>query len=215
VFGRSPDPIGRSPPPTRCLRLDRAQMYERRRRQDSTTGLGTSSSLAFPNVCQEKASYDSTPVCSADLTGPACSETGAHWSTTPSAGPRWGVGDGRLHGLSGGYTWVLLNRRLCPSATARRDVTDVVNSAGGKIPGHLKLPQHAGLLVLPSQAASRRRPSHRPRQYRQTTINSYKSFREFGIVQGAPEAAGLLGFATYVLAHAPVRRACADRVVLA
>ena len=45
------------------------------------TGLGTSSvALAVRKVAQEKGLIDiNTGAASADLTGPACSETGAHW----------------------------------------------------------------------------------------------------------------------------------------
>src|SRR3954465_3295830 len=46
------------------------------------TGLGTSSvALAVRKVAQEKGKIDlNTGAGSADLTGPACSETGAHWA---------------------------------------------------------------------------------------------------------------------------------------
>ncbi len=45
------------------------------------TGLGTSSvALAVRKISQEKGMIDiNTGAASADLTGPACSETGAHW----------------------------------------------------------------------------------------------------------------------------------------
>ena len=45
------------------------------------TGLGTSSvALAVRKIAQEKGLIDiNTGAASADLTGPACSETGAHW----------------------------------------------------------------------------------------------------------------------------------------
>ena len=45
------------------------------------TGLGTSSvALAVRKISQEKGLIDIiTGAASADLTGPACSETGAHW----------------------------------------------------------------------------------------------------------------------------------------
>ncbi|MFK5108510.1 ABC transporter substrate-binding protein, partial [Klebsiella pneumoniae] len=45
------------------------------------TGIGTSSvALAVRKIAQEKGKIDiNTGAASADLTGPACSETGAHW----------------------------------------------------------------------------------------------------------------------------------------
>ena len=54
------------------------------------TGLGTSSvALAVRKISQEKGMIDIvTGAASADLTGPACSETGAHWAMTPTLSPR-------------------------------------------------------------------------------------------------------------------------------
>ncbi len=71
------------------------------------TGLGTSSvALAVRKIAQEKGLIDiNTGAASADLTGPACSETGAHWVYDTYAlahvtGERHGEGRAAIPGTS-------------------------------------------------------------------------------------------------------------------
>ncbi len=75
------------------------------------TGLGTSSvALAVRKVSQEKGMIDiNTGAASADLTGPACSETGAHWVYDTYALAHV---TGERHGQGGRRHLVLPHRRL-------------------------------------------------------------------------------------------------------
>ena len=86
------------------------------------TGIGTSSvALAVRKIAQEKGKIDiNTGAASADLTGPACSETGAHWVYDTYALAKV---TGSAHRQGRRRHLVLPHRRLRvrPRARARRD----------------------------------------------------------------------------------------------
>src|SRR6266404_4037004 len=94
------------------------------------TGLGTSSvALAVRKIAQETGIIDiNTGAASADLTGPACSETGAHWvyDTYSLAHVT-----GSAMVKAGGDSWYFLTADYAFGHALERDVSEVVKAAGG------------------------------------------------------------------------------------
>jgi branched-chain amino acid transport system substrate-binding protein len=162
------------------------------------TGLGTSSvALAVRKVSQEKGQIDiNTGAASADLTGPACSETGAHWVYDTYALAHV-TGDAMVK--AGGDSWFFLTADYAFGHSLERDVTEVVKAAGGKVVGSVKHPlstQDFSSFLL--QAQSSKAKVIGLANAGQDTINSIKQAGEFGIVKGGQKLAGLLVFATDV-----------------
>jgi len=162
------------------------------------TGLGTSSvALAVRKVSQEKGQIDiNTGAASADLTGPACSETGAHWVYDTYALAHV-TGDAMVK--AGGDSWFFLTADYAFGHALERDVTEVVKAAGGKVLGSVKHPlstQDFSSFLL--QAQSSKAKVIGLAKAGQDTINSIKQAGEFGIVKGGQKLAGLLVFATDV-----------------
>ena len=162
------------------------------------TGLGTSSvALAVRKVSQEKGQIDiNTGAASADLTGPACSETGAHWVYDTYALAHV-TGDAMVK--AGGDSWFFLTADYAFGHALERDVTEVVKAAGGKVLGSVKHPlstQDFSSFLL--QAQSSKAKVIGLANAGQDTINSIKQAGEFGIVKGGQKLAGLLVFATDV-----------------
>jgi|HubBroStandDraft_3_1064219.scaffolds.fasta_scaffold05191_2 branched-chain amino acid transport system substrate-binding protein len=162
------------------------------------TGLGTSSvALAVRKVSQEKGQIDiNTGAASADLTGPACSETGAHWVYDTYALAHV-TGDAMVK--AGGDTWFFLTADYAFGHALERDVTEVVKAAGGKVLGSVKHPlstQDFSSFLLQAQASKAKVIGLA--NAGQDTINSIKQAGEFGIVKGGQKLAGLLVFATDV-----------------
>jgi branched-chain amino acid transport system substrate-binding protein len=162
------------------------------------TGLGTSSvALAVRKVSQEKGMIDiNTGAASSDLTGPACSETGAHWvyytyslaHVTGSAMVK-----------AGGDSWFFLTADYAFGHALERDVSQVVTESGGKVLGAVRHPlstQDFSSFLL--QAQSSKAKVVGLANAGQDTINSIKQAGEFGIVKGGQKLAGLLVFATDV-----------------
>jgi branched-chain amino acid transport system substrate-binding protein len=162
------------------------------------TGLGTSSvALAVRKVSQEKGLIDiNTGAASADLTGPACSETGAHWVYDTYALAHV-TGDAMVK--AGGDSWFFLTADYAFGHALERDVSEVVKAAGGKVLGGVKHPlstQDFSSFLL--QAQSSKAKVIGLANAGQDTINSIKQAGEFGIVKGGQKLAGLLVFATDV-----------------
>jgi branched-chain amino acid transport system substrate-binding protein len=162
------------------------------------TGLGTSSvALAVRKIAQEKGLIDiNTGAASADLTGPACSETGAHWVYDTYALAHV---TGQAMVKAGGDSWYFLTADYAFGHALERDVTDVVKAAGGKVLGSVKHPlstQDFSSFLLQAQASKAKVIGLA--NAGQDTINSIKQAGEFGIVKGGQKLAGLLVFATDV-----------------
>lgn len=162
------------------------------------TGLGTSSvALAVRKISQEKGVIDIiTGAASADLTGPACSETGAHWVYDTYALAQV---TGSALVKSGGDSWYFLTADYAFGHALERDVTAVVKAAGGKVLGGVKHPlstQDFSSFLL--QAQSSKAKVIGLANAGQDTINSIKQAGEFGITKGGQKLAGLLVFATDV-----------------
>src|SRR3984893_13624456 len=89
------------------------------------TGLGTSSvALAVRKISQEKGQIDiNTGAASSDLSGPACSETGAHWVYDTYALAH--VTGGAMV-KAGGDSWYFLTADYAFGHALERDVSQVV-----------------------------------------------------------------------------------------
>jgi branched-chain amino acid transport system substrate-binding protein len=162
------------------------------------TGLGTSSvALAVRKVSQEKGMIDiNTGAASADLTGPACSETGAHWVYDTYALAHV---TGSAMVKAGGESWFFLTADYAFGHALERDVTAVVLESGGKVLGGVKHPlstQDFSSFLLQAQTSKAKVIGLA--NAGQDTINSIKQAGEFGIVKGGQKLAGLLVFATDV-----------------
>jgi branched-chain amino acid transport system substrate-binding protein len=162
------------------------------------TGIGTSSvALAVRKIAQEKGKIDiNTGAASADLTGPACSETGAHWVYDTYALAKV-TGGAIVKG--GGDSWYFLTADYAFGHALERDVTAVVTAAGGKVLGGVKHPlstQDFSSFLLQAQASKAKIIGLA--NAGQDTINSIKQAGEFGIVKGGQRLAGLLVFSTDV-----------------
>ena len=162
------------------------------------TGLGTSSvALAVRKIAQEKGLIDiNTGAASSDLTGPACSETGAHWVyDTYSLAHVTGSAVVK----AGGDSWFFLTADYAFGHALERDVSEVVKAAGGKVLGGVKHPldtQDFSSFLLQAQASKAKIIGLA--NAGQNTINSIKQGGEFGIVKGGQKFAGLLVFSTDV-----------------
>ena len=162
------------------------------------TGLGTSSvALAVRKISQEKGLIDiNTGAASADLTGPACSATGAHWVYDTYALAHV---TGEALVKAGGDSWFFLTADYAFGHALERDVSAVVKEAGGKVVGGVRHPlstQDFSSFLLQAQASKAKVIGLA--NAGQDTINSIKQAGEFGIVKGGQKLAGLLVFATDV-----------------
>src|ERR1700741_3386920 len=162
------------------------------------TGIGTSSvALAVRKIAQEKGLIDiNTGAASADLTGPACSETGAHWVYDTYALAKV-TGGAIVKG--GGDSWYFLTADYAFGHALERDVTAVVQAAGGKVLGGVRHPlstQDFSSFLL--QAQSSKAKIIGLANAGQDTINSIQQAGEVGIVKGGQRLAGLLVFSTDV-----------------
>ncbi len=162
------------------------------------TGLGTSSvALAVRKISQEKGLIDiNTGAASADLTGPSCSETGAHWVYDTYALAHV---TGQAMVKAGGDSWYFLTADYAFGHALERDVTEVVKASGGKVLGSVRHPlstQDFSSFLLQAQASKAKVIGLA--NAGQDTINSIKQAGEFGITKAGQKLAGLLVFATDV-----------------
>ena len=137
-----------------------------------------------------------TGAASADLTGPACSETGAHWVYDTYALAKV-TGGAIVKG--GGDSWYFLTADYAFGHALERDVTAVVTASGGKVLGGVRHPlstQDFSSFLLQAQASKAKIIGLA--NAGQDTINSIKQAGEFGIVKGGQRLAGLLVFSTDV-----------------
>src|SRR5476651_2503553 len=162
------------------------------------TGLGTSSvALAVRKISQEKGQIDiNTGAASSDLSGPACSETGAHWVYDTYALAH--VTGGAMV-KAGGDSWYFLTADYAFGHALERDVSQVVTDSGGKVLGAVRHPlstQDFSSFLLQAQASKAKVIGLA--NAGQDTVNAIKQAGEFGIVKGGQKLAGLLVFATDV-----------------
>jgi len=164
------------------------------------TGIGTSSvALAVRKIAQEKGRIDiNSGAASADLTGPACSPTGAHWTYDTFALAK--VTGGAVV-KDGGESWYFLTADYAFGHALERDVTAVVKAAGGKVVGGVRHPlstlDFSSFLL---QAQSSKAKIIGLANAGNDTINAIKQAGDFGIVKAGQRLAGLLVFSTDVQA---------------
>src|SRR6478735_8846692 len=162
------------------------------------SGLDTSSvGLAVRKVAQEKGQIDlNVGSATADLTGPSCSATGAHWVYDTYALAQV---TGSAVVKDGGDTWFFITADYAFGKSMEDQATAVIKAAGGKVLGGVKHPlstQDFSSFMLQAQASKAKIVGLA--NAGQDTINSIKQAGEFGIVKGGQKLAGLLVFATDV-----------------
>ena len=136
---------------------------------------------------------------SADLTGPACSATGAHWVYDTYALAQRAPAAAVVK--DGGDTWFFLTADYAFGQALERDATTVIKAAGGKVLGDVRHPlstQDFSSFLLQAQASKAKIVGLA--NAGRDTINAIKQAGEFGLSQGGQQLAGLLIFVTDVQA---------------
>jgi len=162
------------------------------------TGIDTSSvALAVRKVAQEKHKIDlNVGAGTADLTGPACSETGAHWVFDTYALAHV---TGSAVVKSGGDSWFFVTADYAFGKSLEDETAAVVKAAGGKVVGDVKHPistQDFSSFMLQAQASKAKIIGLA--NAGMDTVNSIKQAAEFGLVSGGQKLAALLMFANDV-----------------
>ena len=158
------------------------------------SGLDTSSvGLAVRKVAQEKGQIDlNVGSATADLTGPACSETGAHWVYDTYALAHV-TGDAVVK--DGGDTWFFVTADYAFGKSMEDEATKVIKAAGGKVVGDIKHPlstQDFSSFMLQAQASKAKIIGLA--NAGMDTVNAIKQAGEFGLVKGGQRVAALLIF---------------------
>ena len=158
------------------------------------SGLDTSSvGLAVRKVAQEKGQIDlNVGSATADLSGPACSATGAHWSYDTYALAHV---TGSAVVKDGGDTWFFVTADYAFGKSMEDEATKVVTAAGGKVIGGVKHPintQDFSSYMLQAQASKAKIIGIA--NAGGDTINAIKQGGEFGLVKGGQRLAALLVF---------------------
>jgi branched-chain amino acid transport system substrate-binding protein len=158
------------------------------------SGLDTSSvGLAVRKVAQEKGQIDlNVGSATADLTGPACSPTGAHWVYDTYALAHV-TGDALVR--NGGETWFFVTADYAFGKSMEDEATKVIKAAGGKVLGDVRHPlstQDFSSFMLQAQASKAKIIGLA--NAGMDTVNAIKQAGEFGLVQGGQRVAALLIF---------------------
>jgi branched-chain amino acid transport system substrate-binding protein len=158
------------------------------------SGLDTSSvGLAVRKVAQEKGQIDlNVGSATADLTGPACSATGAHWVYDTYALAHV-TGDAVVK--NGGDTWFFVTADYAFGKSMEDEATKVIKAAGGKVVGDVKHPlstQDFSSFMLQAQASKAKIIGLA--NAGMDTVNAIKQAGEFGLIKGGQRVAALLIF---------------------
>ena len=158
------------------------------------SGIDTSSvGLAVRKVAQEKGQIDlNVGSATADLTGPACSATGAHWSYDTYALAHV---TGEAVVKDGGDTWFFVTADYNFGKSMEDQASAVVKAAGGKVLGGVKHPistQDFSSFMLQAQASKAKIIGLA--NAGMDTVNAIKQAGEFGLVKGGQRVAALLVF---------------------
>jgi len=164
------------------------------------SGIDTSSvGLAVRKVAQEKGQIDlNVGSATADLTGPACSATGAHWVYDTYALAHV---TGSAVVKDGGDTWFFVTADYAFGKSMEDEATKVITAAGGKVIGGVKHPistQDFSSFILQAQASKAKIVGLA--NAGGDTINAIKQAGEFGLVKGGQRIAALLIFESDVQA---------------
>jgi branched-chain amino acid transport system substrate-binding protein len=158
------------------------------------SGLDTSSvGLAVRKVAQEKGQIDlNVGSASADLTGPACSATGAHWVYDTYALAHV---TGSAVVKTGGDSWFFITADYAFGKSMEEETTKIIKAAGGKVLGGVKHPlstQDFSSYILQAQASKAKIIGLA--NAGMDTVNAIKQAAEFGIVKGGQRIAALIVF---------------------
>jgi branched-chain amino acid transport system substrate-binding protein len=127
-----------------------------------------------------------------DLTGKACAPTGLHWVYNTVA---LANGTGSAVVKAGGDTWFFITADYAFGHALERDTTAVVEKAGGKVLGAVKVPlNNSDFSSFLLQAQASKAKIIGLANAGGDTQNSIKQAAEFGIVSGGQKLAGLLAF---------------------
>jgi branched-chain amino acid transport system substrate-binding protein len=165
---------------------------------DMITDVPTSSvALAVNEVSREKKKIVLfTGPATSDLTGPKCNAYAASWVYDTYALAH--VTGGAVV-KAGGNSWFFVTADYAFGHALERDTAAVVEAAGGKVLGDVKVPLNTSdfsSFLLQAQASKAKVIGLA--NAGGDTINSIKQGAEFGIVQGGQKFAGLLIFLTDV-----------------
>jgi len=133
-----------------------------------------------------------------DLTGPKCNANTVHWTYDT-----WMLANGTGTAMvkTGGDTWFFLTSDYAFGHALERDTMAAVEKAGGKVLGKVRHPLNANdFSSFLLQAQSSKAKVIGLANAGGDTINSIKQAAEFGIVKGGQKLAGLLVFASDVVA---------------
>src|SRR5439155_1763946 len=133
-----------------------------------------------------------------DLTGPKCNANTIHWTYDT-----WMLANGTGAALvkTGGDTWFFLTSDYAFGHALERDTMAAVEKAGGKVLGKVRHPINTNdFSSFLLQAQSSKAKIIGLANAGGDTINSIKQGAEFGIVKGGQKFAGLLVFASDVVA---------------
>ncbi|HOA96052.1 MAG TPA: ABC transporter substrate-binding protein [Quisquiliibacterium sp.] len=153
----------------------------------------SSVALAVSEVAKQKNKLMiNSGAASSDLTGKLCNANTIHWTYDT-----WMLANGTGSAIvkTGGDSWFFLTADYAFGHALERDTTAVVNKAGGKVVGSVKVPlntQDFSSFLLQAQASKAKIIGLA--NAGGDTINSIKQAAEFGIVKGGQNLAGLLVF---------------------
>ncbi|MDE1568325.1 ABC transporter substrate-binding protein [Aquabacter sp. P-9] len=156
-------------------------------------GASSAAGLAINEVAKSKgAIFVVSGPAAPDFSGKGCSPTTFHFTYDTYA-----LANGTAKALvkQGGNSWFFITADYAFGHAIQRDVTKFVEEAGGKVLGSVKYPtgsQDLSSYLLQAQASKAKIIGLANAGV--DTINSLKQGREFGIVQGGQNFAGLLVF---------------------
>ncbi|MGD9805440.1 MAG: ABC transporter substrate-binding protein [Hyphomicrobiaceae bacterium] len=165
---------------------------------DAIVDVPTSSvALAVNALVREKNKVHlNSGAATSDLTGKACSPNTVHWTYDT-----WALANGTGNAIvkEGGKTWFFLTADYAFGHALERDTSAVVEKAGGKVVGKVRVPfpgTDFSSFLLQAQASGAKVIGLA--NAGGDTINSIKQAGEFGITQAGQTLAGLLIFVTDV-----------------
>lgn len=133
---------------------------------------------------------------SSPLTGSACIPSGLHWTYNTRA---LAVGTGAAVVAEGGDSWYFLTADYAFGEALQKDVSAVVEAAGGQVLGAAKHPFPASdfsSFILQAQASGAKIIGLA--NAGADTVNAIKAANEFGVIAAGQKVAGLLVFLTDV-----------------
>src|SRR5262249_18159388 len=155
--------------------------------------------LAVSEVTRQKNKvFIVSGAAASDLTGPKCNANTIHWTYDTWMLPN---GTGKALVKTGGDSWFFLTADYAFGHALERDTAAAVEAAGGKVLGKVRHPLNTSdFSSFLLQAQSSKAKVIGLANAGGDTINSIKQGAEFGITKGGQKFAGLLVFASDVVA---------------